>query len=70
MSDVHSSDYGDGRSIRVLCTQAWHSPAWKQPEELQPGPYSNATGIYATDDGTLYTFDSPKVTCQKCKEPK
>lgn len=63
---VHVSDYGDGRSVRIKCTQKWHSPAWIQPPELLPGKFENATHVYATEDGHLYSFDSIHASCPQC----
>ena len=70
MDLVHYADYAEQPSVRILCTQQWGTPAWKGTPADRPNLPEH---VYSLDidggppEGVLYTFDSDKTTCPKCK---
>jgi hypothetical protein len=57
---VHYCGWSSQPEIGILCTGAFTCPAWGQPDDEDD--------VYRTEEGDLYTFDAPLVTCQKCRE--
>ncbi len=67
---VHLSDWSQQPDVRIACTQQYGTPAWKGTPADRP---NLPKGVYSLDidggprEGVLYTFDTAKVTCQRCK---
>lgn len=55
---VHLCDWASQPDIRIKCTGAMTTPAWVDTKVSQD--------VYRADNGDIYTFDRPKVTCPEC----
>lgn len=56
---VHYSDWAQQPDIRIACDHTCGSPAWGVP--------NSAPNVFTLDNGRLYTFDEPDVTCEACR---
>lgn len=61
-SVIHLCDWSSQPDIRIKCSQAMSTPAWKDTNV--------APGVFRADNGAVYTFESGKVTCPECAGSK
>lgn len=58
---IHYSDYASQPDVRIYCDGSWTTPAWAPADDKTEMP-----AVYRADTMALYTFERPRVTCERC----
>lgn len=55
---IHLCDWASQPDLRIRCSQAMTTPAWKN--------VNVSPGVFRADNGDVYTFEDSKATCPAC----